>query len=38
MDILVEPVDPARYPESRRVAASLAGHEPVAVATMVERP
>jgi xanthine dehydrogenase accessory factor len=38
MDILVEPVDADRFPELGAIAASLEAREPVAVATVVERP
>jgi xanthine dehydrogenase accessory factor len=38
IDVLVEPVDPARFPELEQIAMSLGSHEPVAVATVVERP
>jgi xanthine dehydrogenase accessory factor len=38
MDILVEPVDAARFPQLGEIATSLAQREPVAVATVVERP
>jgi xanthine dehydrogenase accessory factor len=38
MDILVERVDPQRFPELEAVAASVRDHEPVAIATVVERP
>jgi xanthine dehydrogenase accessory factor len=38
IDVLVEPVDPARFPELEQIAGSVENHEPVAVATVVERP
>ncbi len=38
MDILVERVDRQRFPELEAVAASVRDHEPVAIATVVERP
>ncbi|MQY02387.1 XdhC family protein [Actinomadura macrotermitis] len=38
LDVLVEPVDPARFPEFGDVAASIAAHEPVAVASVVAGP
>jgi xanthine dehydrogenase accessory factor len=38
MDILVERIDPQRFPELEAVAASVRDHEPVAIATVVERP
>jgi xanthine dehydrogenase accessory factor len=38
IDVLVEPVDPARFPELEAIAGSVASREPVAVATVVERP
>jgi xanthine dehydrogenase accessory factor len=38
MDILVEPVDRFRFPQIAEIAASVGAHEPVAVATVVERP
>ncbi|MFL6100635.1 MAG: XdhC family protein [Actinomycetales bacterium] len=38
IDVLVEPVDPARFPQLEQIARSVEGHEPVAVATVVERP
>jgi xanthine dehydrogenase accessory factor len=38
IDVLVEPVDPVRFPELEAIAGSVSDHEPVAVATVVERP
>ncbi|MFI0445092.1 XdhC family protein [Actinomadura sp. 6N118] len=38
LDILVEPVGPASFPEFGAVAASIAAREPVAVATVVAGP
>ncbi|WP_433325413.1 XdhC family protein [Spirillospora sp. CA-294931] len=38
LDILVEPVGPATFPEFGAVAASIAGREPVAVATVIAGP
>ena len=38
MDILVEPVDPQRFPELERSQPRSSAHEPVAVATVVEAP
>jgi xanthine dehydrogenase accessory factor len=38
MDILVERVDAQRFPELEQISISVAAHEPVAVATIVERP
>ncbi|WP_067478108.1 XdhC family protein [Actinomadura hibisca] len=38
LDVLVEPVGPATFPEFPQVAASIRGHEPVAVATVVAGP
>jgi xanthine dehydrogenase accessory factor len=38
MDILVESVDATRFPELGEIAASVETHEPVAIATVVERP
>src|SRR6185437_14574768 len=34
IDVLVEPIDPARFPELEQIARSVEGHEPVAVATV----
>ncbi|TDC71375.1 XdhC family protein [Actinomadura sp. GC306] len=38
LDVLVEPVGPATFPEFADVAASIERHEPVAVATVVAGP
>ncbi|XVQ13739.1 XdhC family protein [Spirillospora sp. CA-255316] len=38
LDVLVEPVGPATFPEFADVAASIAAREPVAVATVVAGP
>ncbi|MFI0407093.1 XdhC family protein [Actinomadura sp. 3N508] len=38
LDVLVEPVGPATFPEFAEVAASIAAREPVAVATVVAGP
>jgi xanthine dehydrogenase accessory factor len=38
MDILVEPVDAQRFPELEQIAASVESRQPVAIATVVERP
>jgi xanthine dehydrogenase accessory factor len=38
MDILVESVDPQRFPQLEQIAVSVEQHEPVAIATVVERP
>ncbi|GLZ10557.1 xanthine dehydrogenase accessory factor [Actinomadura sp. NBRC 104425] len=38
LDVLVEPVGPATFPEFGRVAASIEAREPVAVATVVGGP
>jgi xanthine dehydrogenase accessory factor len=38
LDVLVESVDPRTFPEIGDIAASLAAHEPVAIATVVEIP
>jgi xanthine dehydrogenase accessory factor len=38
MDILVEPVDPLRFPEIGDIFHSVDTHEPVAIATVVEAP
>ncbi|MBX6768341.1 MAG: XdhC family protein, partial [Actinomadura rubrobrunea] len=38
LDVLVEPVDPAAYPEFGEVAAAIRAREPVAVATVVGGP
>ncbi|MFC3998669.1 XdhC family protein [Nocardiopsis sediminis] len=38
LHVLVEPVDPARYPELGDVLAAISGHRPVAVATIVGGP
>ncbi|TYK47899.1 XdhC family protein [Actinomadura decatromicini] len=38
LDVLVEPVGPATFPEFAEVAAAIAAHEPVAVATVVAGP
>ncbi|MEW2357976.1 XdhC family protein [Spirillospora sp. NPDC029432] len=38
LDVLVEPVGPATFPEFAEVAASIAAREPVAVATVVSGP
>ncbi|GAA4611200.1 XdhC family protein [Actinoallomurus liliacearum] len=38
LDVLVEPVGPATYPEFADVAASIERHEPVAVVTVVDGP
>ncbi|QKW35250.1 XdhC family protein [Actinomadura sp. NAK00032] len=38
LDVLVEPVGPATFPEFAEVAAAIERHEPVAVATVVAGP
>jgi len=38
LDVLIEPVDAPRFPNLAAVAASVAAHEPVAVATVVAGP
>ncbi|MEV7007712.1 XdhC/CoxI family protein [Streptosporangium sp. NPDC051022] len=38
LDILVEPVSRERFPELGEIAASVRGHEPVAVATVLSGP
>ncbi|MFC4561471.1 XdhC family protein [Nocardiopsis mangrovi] len=38
LHLLVEPVDPTRYPELDDVLAAISGHRPVAVATIVGGP
>ncbi len=38
MDILVESIDRQRFPELEAIAESVERHEPVAIATVVERP
>lgn len=35
LDVFVQPVDASRFPQLEAVAAAIAGHEPVAVATVV---
>ena len=38
IDIFVEPVDPATFPELPDVVASIRAHDPVAVATVIDGP
>ncbi|MGN6331524.1 MAG: XdhC family protein [Motilibacteraceae bacterium] len=38
LDVFVQAVDPQRFPELPAVAESIAGHEPVAVATVIDGP
>jgi xanthine dehydrogenase accessory factor len=38
LDVFVERVDPATFPQLEQVAADLAAHRPVAVVTVVEHP
>ncbi|WP_030144972.1 XdhC family protein [Spirillospora albida] len=38
LDVLVEPVSPATFPEFAEVAAAIEAHEPVAVATVLDGP
>src|SRR5919199_3207598 len=38
LDVFVERVDPATFPQLEQIAEDLAGHRPVAVATVVDHP